>query len=97
MTSIKAFIKRHPVPTYFALTFVISWGGVLLVVGPGGFPGTPEQFEMLMPFVVLAMLAGPSVAGILLTGLVHGRAGCASFYPGCSGGAWALAGMRWRS
>ena len=70
-----AFIKRHPVPTYFALTFAISWGGFVLAVGPGGFPGTDEQFETLLPFVALAMLAGPSVAGILLTGLVSGRAG----------------------
>lgn len=70
-----AFIKRHPVLTYFVLTFAISWGGVLIVVGPGGFPGTPEQFEALLPYAVLAMIAGPSVSGILLTGLVYGRAG----------------------
>jgi uncharacterized protein len=75
MTTIKAFIKSHPVLTYFALAFAISWGGVLIVVGPGGFPGTLEQFETLLPFAILAMLVGPSVAGILLTGLVHGRAG----------------------
>jgi CAAX protease family protein len=76
MSSIKAFITRHPVPTSFALTFAISCGGVLLVIGgPRGIPGTPEQFERLLPFVGPAMLAGPSVAGILLTGLVYGRAG----------------------
>jgi hypothetical protein len=75
MTTIKAFIKRHPVPTYFALAFAISWGGMLIVVGPGGIPAAPEQTEMLFPIALLAMLAGPSVAGILLTGLVHGRAG----------------------
>ncbi len=76
MTTIKAFIKRHPVPTYFALTFAISWSSVLLVIGgPGGIPATPEQADMLFPVVLLAMLVGPGVAGILLTGLVHGRAG----------------------
>ena len=75
MTTIKAFIKRHPLPIYFALTFAISWGVILIVVGPGGLPGTPEQFETLIPFVGLAMLAGPPVAGILLISLVHGRAG----------------------
>ena len=75
MTTIKAFIKSHPLLTYFALAFAISWGGVLIVVGPGGIPGTTEQFETLFPFAILAMLAGPSVAGLLLTGLVHGRAG----------------------
>jgi len=76
MTTIKAVIKNHPVPTYFALTFAISWGLVLLVVGgPGGIPGTPEQTKKLLPIVVLAMLVGPSLAGILLTGLAYGRAG----------------------
>jgi membrane protease YdiL (CAAX protease family) len=79
MTTIKAFIKRHPLLTYFALAFAVSWGGILIVVGPGGIPGNSEQLEMLFPFGYLAMLAGPSVAGILLTGLVHGRAGLREF------------------
>jgi membrane protease YdiL (CAAX protease family) len=71
-----AVVKRHPVLTYYALTFAISWGGVLLVIGgPGGIPATPELFEALMPLAVLAMLAGPPVAGLLVTGVVSGRAG----------------------
>ena len=73
--TIKALITKHPVATYFALTFAISWGGVLAVVGPGGFPGTPKQFETLLPIAVVAMIAGPNLAGLLLTGIVHGRAG----------------------
>ena len=78
--SISVFIKRHPVLAYFILTFAISWSGVLLVIGgPSGIPGTPEQFERLLPIVVLAMLAGPSVAGVLLTGLVYGRVGLREF------------------
>jgi membrane protease YdiL (CAAX protease family) len=75
MTTITAFIKRHPVLTYFALTFAISWGGMLIVAGPGGIPATPEQTDMQALFVMLAWLAGPSVAGILLTGILYGRAG----------------------
>jgi membrane protease YdiL (CAAX protease family) len=75
VTTITAFIKRHPVLTYFALTFAISWGGILMVIGPGGILGTKEVSEGLMPFVYLATLLGPSLAGILLTGLVDGRAG----------------------
>jgi membrane protease YdiL (CAAX protease family) len=75
MSAVTALIKKHPVPAYFALAFAISWGGVLVVVGPGGIPGIPEQNATLFPFAYLAMLAGPSVAGLLLTGLVHGRAG----------------------
>jgi len=76
MTTIGTFIKNHPVPSYFALVFAISWGGILLVIGgPGAIPGTKDQIETLMPFALLALFAGPSVAGLLLTGLVHGRAG----------------------
>ena len=69
------FITRHPVLTYLALTFAISWGGFVLVVGPRGFPGTGSQFDALLPLVASAMLAGPAVAGILLTVLLSGTAG----------------------
>src|SRR5829696_10339024 len=75
MKTIKAFIKSHPLLSYFALVFAISWGGILIVAGPGGFLGTKEISEVLFPIMVLATLAGPSVAGILMTGLVYGRAG----------------------
>ena len=57
MTTIAAFIARHPVATYFALTYAISWGGFVFVVGPGGFPGTGSQFDALLP-LVRATLAG---------------------------------------
>ena len=40
-------IKRHSVLIYFALVFVISWGGAFLIVGPGGFPPRAEEFESL--------------------------------------------------
>jgi uncharacterized protein len=63
--------------SYFALAFAISWGAVLTVVGPGILDTTveQEQTEVLLPLAMLAMLLGPSVAGILLTGLLYGRAG----------------------
>jgi uncharacterized protein len=76
MKTIKAFVEKHPALTYYALVFTISWGGILLVIGgPGAIPGTREQVETLMPLVLVALFAGPSLAGILMTGLVHGRAG----------------------
>jgi membrane protease YdiL (CAAX protease family) len=71
-----AFIKRHPVLTFYALAFALSWAGILLIIGgPGAFPGTPEQVERLFLPVMLAWLAGPSVASIVMTGVVDGRAG----------------------
>jgi uncharacterized protein len=84
MTRIRAFIQRHPAATYFALTFAISWGGILLLAmvfglgvltGPGGVPGAEEGGFDLYPLVLLMWFAGPSVSSLLLTGLGYGRAG----------------------
>jgi CAAX protease family protein len=76
MNHFKAVLERHALAIYFGLAFAISWGGVLLVIGgPAGVPGTKEETDRLFPFVFLAMLAGPSLAGILLTLLTQGRAG----------------------
>src|ERR671913_2194389 len=77
MKTIRAYIKRHKVLAYYALVFTISWGGILFAVGvgPGGLPATKEQAEILFPFVLLALFSGPSMAGILLTGLFYGREG----------------------
>jgi membrane protease YdiL (CAAX protease family) len=75
MATTKTLVARHPVATYFVLTFLISWGGLLVVLGPGAFTGATAPTEGLLPLVYLAMFAGPSVAGILMTGLVDGRAG----------------------
>jgi membrane protease YdiL (CAAX protease family) len=71
MTTIKDFIKIHPLPIYFTLAFAISWGAILILVGPDGIPATAEQIVALG----MAMLLGPSVAGILSTGLTSGREG----------------------
>jgi len=71
-----ALIQRHPVLTFYALTFAISWAGILLVIGgPDALPGTPERVERLFLPVMLAWLAGPSVASLVMTGLVDGRSG----------------------
>lgn len=75
MKAIMTFIKQHPLLTFYALTFTISWGWILILVGPGGFPVKAEQFGRQMVFVYPAMFAGPSIACLLLTGLVYGRAG----------------------
>jgi membrane protease YdiL (CAAX protease family) len=76
MTAIKAYMTGHPMLSYYALAFAISWGGMLLVIGgPGAIPAKPDQVERLMPLVVMALVAGPSVTGLLLTGLFSGWAG----------------------
>jgi membrane protease YdiL (CAAX protease family) len=72
---VMGFIRRHPVLTYVALVFIISWGGGLLILGPGGLPLRAEEFESLGVWLYLAIFAGPSLAGILLTGVIDGRPG----------------------
>lgn len=74
-TSNQGFIKSHPIVTYYILVFAISWGCILAVIGPGRFIGTSQMSEAQQPFVYLATLAGPSIAGILSASLVYGRVG----------------------
>jgi membrane protease YdiL (CAAX protease family) len=75
MSTIKAFLRQHSVFSYFVLTFAISWLGALAIIGPTGFPLTWVRFEQLSTSLYLAFVAGPSVAAILLLGILEGRAG----------------------
>jgi membrane protease YdiL (CAAX protease family) len=76
MKSVRTLVSAHAVLGYFVLTFVISWSGILLVIGgPASIPGAAAQTSPLFPFVYLAMLAGPSTAGVLMTWWLRGRAG----------------------
>jgi uncharacterized protein len=76
MKTIKAFIKTHPLLSFYALAFAITWGGLIMVVGgPGEILGSPDLLGTRFAFVMLAWLAGPSVASILITGLLYGRKG----------------------
>lgn len=75
MTTVSVFIKRHALLTYYALTFAISWGAVLGMMGLTGIPTTKAQIEAILPVALIAMLLGPSLSGLLLIGLVDGKAG----------------------
>ena len=69
-----ALVKQHPILTYYVLAFAISWGAILLIVGPGGFLTTTSTSPSFA-LAGFASLLGPSLAGVVLTGLVDGRAG----------------------
>jgi membrane protease YdiL (CAAX protease family) len=72
--SVKAIIRQYPLLAYYVLAIAISWGAILVVVGPGGFLSTTGSSPNFV-LAGIASLLGPTVAGLLLTGLVGGRAG----------------------
>ena len=92
MQSIAAFFKRYPVLTYYVLTFVISWSAIAWVIVTGGIPATKEGMNAVLPVAIVAMLLGPSAAGLLMTGVVDGRAGFRAL--GARLGKWRV-GVRW--
>jgi CAAX protease family protein len=60
---------------YFALAFGISWGAILVLTRSTGLPDPGPTAPALLPWVFLAMLAGPSLASIALTAHFDGRPG----------------------
>lgn len=77
--SLKAWVQRHPIISYFVMTYIISWGGAFLVVAPTLLHGKPiPQLDGLLMFPVL--LLGPSIAGITLTLLTEGRPGLRALF-----------------
>jgi membrane protease YdiL (CAAX protease family) len=77
----KAFIRRYPLVTYFALAYFIAWGPIFLInyLAPGGvFQGEGVLSDGIrgpVLLVWLAMIIAPPVAGLLMTAIVEGKAG----------------------
>ncbi|MGA8043024.1 MAG: CPBP family intramembrane glutamic endopeptidase, partial [Terracidiphilus sp.] len=65
---------RHPVASYYGMTCFISWTGALLVAAPALVRHEPVSRTMGV-LMFPAMLLGPPLSAILLTGVLEGRAG----------------------
>ena len=70
-----SFVRRHAVLIYFGLVFVLSWGGGFLVLDRGSFPPSSEQFASLGLSFYLAIVAGPTVGGVLMIAADDGMPG----------------------
>ena len=87
----KAIVSRHPILSYFVMTYLISWGGALLVALPTLARG--QHLSQLMGLISFPiMLLGPSVSGITLTAVLDGRRGLRDLFSRM--GRWRV-GARW--
>ncbi len=79
--NIKSFIRLNSLVFYFILVYSISWTGIFLVLGPGGFQifsgekVLSQGLSAQLIFIWVSMLAGPAIACLLLTTLVDGKEG----------------------
>ena len=74
MKMLARWLRRSPLLGYFALTYAISWGGILVVLGTTGFDLVRLQ-PMDTGVIFVFMLLGPSLAGLTCTALLDGRPG----------------------
>ena len=71
-------LKNNQVLSYFILTFIISWGTILCIVGPNGLPAATEEDKQA---IGLGLLLGPSMAAFILTAVLEGRVGFRGLLP----------------
>lgn len=73
MRTLRPFLARHAVLTFMVLTIVISWACLAFALGPAAFPASAEQLQSVA--AGLAILAGPALAALVLTGVLEGASG----------------------
>jgi len=71
---LKILISLHPVLTYYLVTFLISWGGLVAILGGPDRISSRTTNAVFLPLYFVT-IAGPSIAGILLTGFYNGTHG----------------------
>ncbi len=70
----RTFLKHNAVTLYFILVFLISWAGVVLVVGFNKLL-TEGPADDQMGLLFIAMCAGPVISSLLFTYICEGRQG----------------------
>lgn len=94
MSAPARMLQRHPVVSYFVLTFSISWLGALCVAAPHLLRHEPVP-KLAGILMFPAMLLGPIVSSFALTATIDGRAGIRELFrrmrPWRGAAAWYLA------
>ena len=89
--AIKPFLVRHALVLYFVMAYSITWLLLPALVGGAVVAGQALVFADIV-FMFVAMLAGPSTAGLVMTAVVGGRAGLGELWMRCR--RWQVP-MRW--
>ena len=72
----EAFIKKYATVIYFTLAFIISWVSAALIAGPLDIINIRNvATEKELPLVIVAMVIGPTVAGLISTWLADKKEG----------------------
>lgn len=79
--------------SYCVVTFVISWGGIFLLIGPGAVTLDAANLPILLGLGYVAMLLGPSVAAVAVTAALDGRPGLRALRDSLV--TWRFAGRWW--
>lgn len=66
--------KKHQLIIYYLVTFLISWGGVVIVLG-GYNQVSSENFAAPFLPLYLVTVSGPILASLVLTGICNGKKG----------------------
>lgn len=69
------WIRKRPIMSYYVLTFLISWGSMVVVGLIYGMPAKSAIFQQDGPILMMPFLLGPFLSGLLLTGITEGRMG----------------------
>ncbi len=69
------FIEEKPLTLFFVLTFLISWGLILVLIAVNGMPSTVSEAQAQLPLTIMVFLSGPLVSGLVMISLVDGRKG----------------------
>lgn len=69
------FIEKNQILLYFVLTFLLSWGLILILIAFNGMPVNVAEAQAQLPFTIMVFLSGPLISGLLMIGLVDGKKG----------------------